>query len=350
VRTGHMLAEERTAARREPHPGHTSRPSVTKPVLALLLGLAGLIHLALTPEHFGEGIAFGLFFLGASAFQLWLAAALVLRPGPAVYRAGLWGSAALVATWMVTRLVPPPGTVAPEPVEVWGVMATALEVGAIVALAASLPVVRPAPGPARRRALALGIGVGFALLVIVASGVVTVIPEGRWSGPEFLLRTWSVGSWRLDGLWLVVAGRWSALIPWLLVAFVIPGALLVAWTVSLAQRLPPTGRLAARRGGVLATVPAYAAVPVCCGAPLAAFAGGAAVGTLFRFTPWLMAVSLVLLGWNALVLRRTVGRVSSATGRSSHGYTDLGWSPGVPGHEPEGGPRTSTGMGKEGSR
>ncbi|MGH2655500.1 MAG: hypothetical protein ACRDIZ_02160 [Actinomycetota bacterium] len=302
-----VAAREEPAARSEGRHERRPPPSVGALALTGLVGGAGAIHLALIPEHFGEGAAFGVFFVAASAFQLWLAAALLLRPGPRIHRAGLWGTAALVATWMVTRLIPPPAAAEPEPVELWGVLATALEVAAIVALAASLPAVGPALGPVRRRLLAAGAATGFVLLVILASGIVTVIPEGRWSGPEFLLRPWSVGSWRLDGLWLVVAGRWSALIPWLVVAFAIPAALLVAWTVSLALRFSPSGRRSARRRGVLASVPAYATVPVCCGAPLAAFAAGTAVGTLFRFTPWLMAVSLALLAWNVLVLRRSLG-------------------------------------------
>lgn len=75
----------------------------------------------------------------------------------------------------------------------------------------------------------------------------------------------------------------------------------------MALRLPAVARGAARRKGVLAAVPACATVPVCCGAPLAALAGGTAAGMLLRFTPWLMAASLLLLGANAILLRQAVG-------------------------------------------
>lgn len=64
------------------------------------------------------------------AFQFALAYALLLRPGPRVYWISLSASALIVATWMVTRLIPPPRASAVEPVELWGVVATAAEVAA----------------------------------------------------------------------------------------------------------------------------------------------------------------------------------------------------------------------------
>lgn len=283
---------------------------VGRVVVALLVAGAGSIHVLLTPEHFREGLHFGLFFLGASAFQVWLAWALVFRPGPVVYRAGLWGSTALVATWMGTRVIAPPGADAPEEVDLLGVLATGLEIAAIVALLSTLPAVARRIGTAQRRVLAAAAGLGFAALVLLASGVVTVIPPDRWSGPSYLFRVHSIGEWRFDGLLFVVAGRWSALVPWPMIAFVVPAALLVAWTVSLAVRMPHDDRCSIRRRGVLAALPACATVPVCCGAPLTAFAGWAAAGMLFQVTPWLMGGSLVLLAANALLLRRRARRSS----------------------------------------
>lgn len=205
MRTSETLAEQGSAAASRVCRG-SLRPSARTLVLAGLVGGAGVVHLALTAEHFAEGPAFGLFFLAAAAFQVWLAAALLHGPGPRVYRAGLWGSAALVATWMATRLIPPPGAGEPEPVELWGVLATALEVAAIVALATSLPAVGSIASTSRRRLLAAAAGVGFGVLVLLASGVVTIIPPGRWSGPDNLFRLYPLPSWRLTGIWIVVAG------------------------------------------------------------------------------------------------------------------------------------------------
>lgn len=287
--------------------GELAGPSTTATILtaALVLGAAN-VHLFLTPEHFREGLQFGLFFLAADAFQLWLAFALLLVPGPRVYRVGLWGSAAIAVTWMITRLIPPPGAPEPEPVEIWGVLATALEIAAIVALAASLPSVAPSPSSRARRAIAAGIGAGFTSLVLLASGVVTVIPPGTWTGPSFLFRVYPIPSWRLTGVWIVVAGRWSLLIPWLTIGFLVLASFLVALTVSLALRLPAVERCSVRRHGLFAALPALATVPVCCGAPVAAVAGGVTVGALFRWTPLLMGLSLVLLSLNVIVLERRV--------------------------------------------
>jgi hypothetical protein len=64
--------------------------------------------------------------------------------------------------------------------------------------------------------------------------------------------------------------------------------------------------------GVMAAMLAALTVPVCCGAPLAAFAGGTAVGTLFRLTPWLMAASLILLVADAVRLRLRIREAAGA--------------------------------------
>ncbi|MGH2603982.1 MAG: hypothetical protein ACRDJ9_31935 [Dehalococcoidia bacterium] len=285
----------------------TAAPTWQTLILAGLLVTAGSIHLVLTPEHFEEGAHFGAFFLGTALFQFGLTYALLLRPGPGVYRTALWASALIVATWMVTRLVPPPGGPAPEPIELWGVVATAAEVAAIVGIATLTPSPGPRPSLAKRRELSLGGGVGFAALVLLSSGVVTLIQPGSWQGPSYLFRIYPLPSWRPTGVWLVVAGRWSILIPWLIVGFCILGGALVAWIVSMALRLPDAERCSARRRGVMAATPAALTVPVCCGAPLVAFAGDAAVGTLFQLTPWLMAASLVLLAADAVRLRLRLG-------------------------------------------
>ncbi|MCI0635974.1 MAG: hypothetical protein L0206_18970 [Actinobacteria bacterium] len=146
----------------------------------------------------------------------------------------------------------------------------------------------------------------------MSSGVVTVIQTDSWQGPSNLFRIYPLPSWRLTGVWLVVTGRWSILIPWLTMAFCFLGGALVARIASMALRLPDAERCSARRRGVMAATPAALTVPVCCGAPLAAFAGGAAVGTLFRLTPWLMAASLFLLATDAVRLRLRLGEAPGA--------------------------------------
>lgn len=58
-------------------------------------------------EGFAEGIIFGLAFVGMAAYQLVLAGLLVARPSPRAHRAGIWGSALIVAVYLTTRVVPP---------------------------------------------------------------------------------------------------------------------------------------------------------------------------------------------------------------------------------------------------
>lgn len=304
TRTLLEVPPERDGGRETPPSGR----SLGDVLVAELVYAAAAIHLWLTPEHFEEGPLFGMAFVGISAFQVWLAWALALRPGPRVYRAGLIGSAAVVITWMGTRLIPPPGAESPEPVDLLGVVATGLEIAAIVALAAALPSIGLRWGAWKRRALAAGAGLGFALLVLFASGAIAPLPPRAQTADLFSFALWRTGYWRFSGILMVVGGRWSVVVPWLTIAFVVPAGLLVAWTVSLAQRLPAGRRCSARRRGVLAAVPACATVPVCCSFPVTAFAGWATVGTLFRWTPWLMGASLVLLAGNALLLRRNSAR------------------------------------------
>lgn len=76
------------------------------PVLALAaLGsvAAAGVHIAVCPEHYGEGWLYGAFFTATATAQLLWAALLVLRPDRKVIRAGLAGTLALIGLWAVTR-------------------------------------------------------------------------------------------------------------------------------------------------------------------------------------------------------------------------------------------------------
>ena len=101
--------------------------------------VSAAVHLVLTPAHAEESVAYGLFFL-LSSLVLALGAATVLagRPVPgAALVAGV--SLVLVVTYVLFRLVPPPGAAAPEGVDVWGIIAVAAE---LAALAAAVPLLR----------------------------------------------------------------------------------------------------------------------------------------------------------------------------------------------------------------
>jgi hypothetical protein len=149
-------------------------------VAALTVGLAGLIHLALSREHFEEQVAYGLAFTMLAVFQLGLALLLVTRPGPRVHQAGICGSGLTALVYVATRLVPPPGSSAPEELDGLGIAATGFELAAVVLLALALPdyrVMRPRVSPGW-----WGVGGGLlsAPLWLVATGSIqwTSAPVG----------------------------------------------------------------------------------------------------------------------------------------------------------------------------
>lgn len=78
------------------------------PLLAVtaagIVGAAG-VHLAVTPEHFGEAFVYGLFFAVTAALQLALAAALVARPGRGLLRVAVAANLAVVLLWLMTRTI-----------------------------------------------------------------------------------------------------------------------------------------------------------------------------------------------------------------------------------------------------
>jgi hypothetical protein len=64
---------------------------------------AGVIHLAVCPEHFEEATAFGLFFALAAAAQVAWAWMIFTRPSRSLLIAGAAGNLAVVTLWVITR-------------------------------------------------------------------------------------------------------------------------------------------------------------------------------------------------------------------------------------------------------
>jgi len=70
---------------------------------------AGLIHIIAAPEHFEEWLGYGLFFfIVASAQILYALILLVEGPRRAFLGAGLFGNAAIIALYIVTRTIGTP--------------------------------------------------------------------------------------------------------------------------------------------------------------------------------------------------------------------------------------------------
>lgn len=85
----------------------TMRDRLSAPgtVIAVLgSAVSGCVHLLVTPAHFDEAPAYGLFFLLLTVGQLAWAVLYLRRPDPRLLAAGAAASLVVVALWLETRL------------------------------------------------------------------------------------------------------------------------------------------------------------------------------------------------------------------------------------------------------
>lgn len=267
---------------------------------ALIVGLAGLIHLALIREHFEEQLAYGLVFTALAVFQLSLALLLVTRPGPPIYRAGIAGSGIIALIYMATRLAPPLGSSAPEEVTFLGIAATALELAAIVFLAVALPDHPAMRSKGSPKAWGVAGGLLSAPLWLIAAGALQWTsadlgaPLFIWYGQRSPITPALAGA-PLPHIWLFA--------PWWTLLGAAALAVLVGANLWLSTYLVRAHRISCRkrRVGLLALVPASLAGPLCCGAPLVALLGLPALVSL-ALAPYVVGLSLVLLSLHLLYL------------------------------------------------
>lgn len=284
---------------------------VAKLSAAFLLVAAG-IHLALTPEHFREQVLYGVFFLGAALVQLALVAALVLRPSAWVFRIGVLSSGGLIATWLVTRAVAPPLSPSPEGVTFAGVVASSVELGALLLLSVALPLGRAASAPLPRfsRGWAAVAGPAFVLLFLFATGSLAHVPYDLGSDravPWLDVDTSNGFSFRSP--WVSVAFSEHVLLgtSWAVASFLALFGVLVSVTVGLTVGLARCpGACRPQAGGIMAVAPAFLAAPTCCGAalPIGLTLGGGTLVPVLSATPWILLGTVTLLGGNLLLLRR----------------------------------------------
>jgi hypothetical protein len=104
---GIAIAEYLPARRQRPRP--TTAPTPTKPWLLLLLAIAGAgaatVHYVVMPDHFEEATLYGAFFAAAATLQLGYSILVLVRPSRALIATGIAGNLAMVALWLVTRVV-----------------------------------------------------------------------------------------------------------------------------------------------------------------------------------------------------------------------------------------------------
>lgn len=72
-------------------------------VPAVLCAVAGIIHLAIAPQHFAEAFSMGLFMLAAGVAQLVVAVQLWRRPSPRVTAVAVVGTLVLLITYLLSR-------------------------------------------------------------------------------------------------------------------------------------------------------------------------------------------------------------------------------------------------------
>lgn len=301
-------------------------PLAVKVTAALLL-VAAAINLALTSKHFeppvlyqtqrGDSVvnvtsaspAYGIFFLVASIAQVVLAAALLARPRPFVFRIAVLSSVGMIAGWLVVRATAPP--LAPGPVTFAGVIASSIELAALVLLAVSLPIGRPASadGPRFAKRWAALFGLTFAPLFLFASGSLAHVPfDLAKERPVPWINVDTSNGFSFLSPWISIAfsKHLELGISWAVAAFLVIAVVLVSLSAGLIVGLARTGACRPQASGVAAVAPAFFAVQTCCGAslPIGATLGGATLLPLISATPWLLLGDAILMIANLLLLRR----------------------------------------------
>ena len=108
------------------------RPSAPLPllVLAAASAVAAVVHLWVAPEHFEESALYGAFFVSTAVAGIAYAVWAVARPTSPLLLVGAAVNAAIVALWLVTRLVEVPlgpGTGETEPFGALDMLASGAE-------------------------------------------------------------------------------------------------------------------------------------------------------------------------------------------------------------------------------
>lgn len=140
---------------------------------------AGVIHVALGPEHMSEWVVLGTGFYVSGVLQVLFGLALLRRVGRRLLVTGALGSLAFIGVWLVSRttgLPVGPEAFEPEGYGVADVICVGLE--AVVTLGALTLLRRPAAGldPARRGTVRLTLS-AMAVAVLASTGVAVAAPS-----------------------------------------------------------------------------------------------------------------------------------------------------------------------------
>lgn len=89
---------------------------------ALLIGLAGVIHIVITPQHWAHAPAHGLLFAVVGIGEIVWSIAAWRRLWPTIHQIGIAAAGWLIVLWVITRFLPAPFGHGPETVEPFGVV------------------------------------------------------------------------------------------------------------------------------------------------------------------------------------------------------------------------------------
>lgn len=306
--------------------GFPVRPPRRSTAAALGLMLAALTHLALVAMSDPRpGSAAGLAIAVAvtdAALGVWALWGWRLR----TVRAAFAVNAGFAGAWLVLRAVVPAGPPARHPAAA-GVVA----VLAIMAVAAATVMLARELGPPRPRSVrgarawgALAAG-AFAGVFLLSSGALSFVSA---SGPAPSLdvavpQASSVSLLDAFGFPLVY-GRvaphvWLVASVWTLVfAAGAAGFLAADVALRLRPRVEAATAAVCARGRLGAVVPAGLGVSSCCGPSMGVLLGTTVMAALYRFTPWVLAATVVVLAFD---IRRLRGPQVPAPGRPDRGRT-----------------------------
>ncbi len=101
---------------------------------ALLIGLAGVIHIVITPQHWAHAPAHGLLFAVVGIAEIVWSVMAWRRPSATLYQIGMVAAGWLIILWVITRFLPAPFGHGPERVEPFGVVCKLAEGLGMVAI------------------------------------------------------------------------------------------------------------------------------------------------------------------------------------------------------------------------
>lgn len=105
-----------------------------KLVAVIMLAVAGIIHLYISPGHYAHAPAHGIFFALSGTAQVIFAIAAFVRTNRTIYYSGIALSGGMVTLWLLTQVWTPPFAEMAEPVDIWMILSKAAEVIAFFAL------------------------------------------------------------------------------------------------------------------------------------------------------------------------------------------------------------------------